>query len=409
MSINEHQNGKEPSRSDRSSLLDLPGEILSQIASLLPFLSLNSVLLSLTRSHLSPLPSAIRRQLDDGPPYAHALAVLPSLTSFVRRDDGHVFLPVLVRAKAGWIVERFESGRWDDDVWEEAFDMRFLKSWKRYKKDEDSWRAVFLRMLGRLEHRTKGCTHEEAWTRFVTLHRNGSTSINRIYSRMFDPYEIYDELKHQNNFSSQPTQVRVLLHLQDVRIIALGVLHPTSSLFTNPNAHLLLHPPLLRDRSQIQLLSAPSATTPSRPIPIGMRAPLPYTTTSTFSNEAYFPLVRSISPPPSTAPPISSSVPLHSPSLRTTFSNLLPGRNRRVSVPDDRLTAVRSRDRDVDEGRKRTWSFGRNKREVSIPGGAALERTESNVTLEEATPSTGSPILATLPEIPPAPPLSPPR
>jgi hypothetical protein len=31
--------------------------------------------------------------------------------------------------------------------------------------------------------------------RFVTLHRNGSASINRIYARNFDPYEIYDELK----------------------------------------------------------------------------------------------------------------------------------------------------------------------------------------------------------------------
>lgn len=68
-------------------------------------------------------------------------------------------------------------------------------------------------MLGRLEHRHLGCTHEESWTvssrliiniavavaessqRFVTLHRNGAASINRIYSRLFDPYDIYEELK----------------------------------------------------------------------------------------------------------------------------------------------------------------------------------------------------------------------
>lgn len=31
--------------------------------------------------------------------------------------------------------------------------------------------------------------------RFLTLHRNGSGSLNRIYSRTFDPYEIFDELK----------------------------------------------------------------------------------------------------------------------------------------------------------------------------------------------------------------------
>ena len=64
-------------------------------------------------------------------------------------------------------------------------------------------------MLGRLEHRNLGCTHEESWTvsltqgnciladnqKFVTIHRNGSAGINRYYSRHFDPYVIYDELK----------------------------------------------------------------------------------------------------------------------------------------------------------------------------------------------------------------------
>jgi hypothetical protein len=45
--------------------------------------------------------------------------------------------------------------------------------------------------------------------RVLTLHRNGSASINRIYSRNFDPHEIFNELKLQNNFASQPTQIRV--------------------------------------------------------------------------------------------------------------------------------------------------------------------------------------------------------
>lgn len=31
--------------------------------------------------------------------------------------------------------------------------------------------------------------------RFVTLHRSGYATINRIYSRLFDPCDIYDELK----------------------------------------------------------------------------------------------------------------------------------------------------------------------------------------------------------------------
>lgn len=31
--------------------------------------------------------------------------------------------------------------------------------------------------------------------RFITLRHNGSAMLNRIYTRTFDPYDIYDELK----------------------------------------------------------------------------------------------------------------------------------------------------------------------------------------------------------------------
>jgi len=42
--------------------------------------------------------------------------------------------------------------------------------------------------VGKLEHTAET-------QRFVTLHRNGSASLNRIYSRNFDPYDIFDEFK----------------------------------------------------------------------------------------------------------------------------------------------------------------------------------------------------------------------
>lgn len=73
-------------------------------------------------------------------------------------------MDVLVRASPRWILERFEIGRWRDNVWEEAFRRRFLPSWVRYKNAEDSWRAAYLRVLGRLEHRSVGCAHHESWT-----------------------------------------------------------------------------------------------------------------------------------------------------------------------------------------------------------------------------------------------------
>jgi hypothetical protein len=70
----------------------------------------------------------------------------------------------LVRAKPRWILERFEHTRWPEKIWQQAYEKRFLPSWKAYKREDDTWRAVFLRMLGRVEHRNLGCTHEESWT-----------------------------------------------------------------------------------------------------------------------------------------------------------------------------------------------------------------------------------------------------
>jgi hypothetical protein len=54
-------------------------------------------------------------------------------------------LEILVRARPRWILERLEVGRWPESVWQEAFERRYLPSWKAFKKDDDSWRAVFLR------------------------------------------------------------------------------------------------------------------------------------------------------------------------------------------------------------------------------------------------------------------------
>ncbi|ORY34678.1 hypothetical protein BCR39DRAFT_513984 [Naematelia encephala] len=403
------------------TLLDLPGEVISQIASYLSlsetlsFLSLHPSLLSLCKTHHNPLTAHVSSLLEAGPPYPALLAKLPSLHLYLPNDGGRLFLPLLVRARPQWILERLEIGRWKESVWQEAYQRRFLKSWKRYKGEDDTWRAVFLRMLGRVEHRNKSCTHEESWTRFLTLHRNGSASINRIYSRLFDPYDIYDEIKHQNNFSDQPTQIRVLLHLTDVRIIAVGVLYDRPTLFVNPHAHLLLHPPLLR---------APSALAPPTqmlPIQLDRRASdLGSTRPSADSNEAYFPLVRSLS---TTGPEYTSygltegPMPLPSPSLRTTFAKVLPGRPRRSASTGEgsedagpsRFSGVltRARSREDGESRKRAWSFGRN-RSGSTTGQVLVSHDEeppqdTNLSsLPEAPSPHISPTETSIPELEPS-------
>jgi len=44
-----------------------------------------------------------------------------------------------------------EMGHWPQAIWKEAFERRFLPSWKEFKKVDDSWRAIFLRCVRGIE------------------------------------------------------------------------------------------------------------------------------------------------------------------------------------------------------------------------------------------------------------------
>ncbi|KAG9049515.1 hypothetical protein FS837_009995 [Tulasnella sp. UAMH 9824] len=54
---------------------------------------------------------------------------------------------------------------------------------------------------------------------------------------------VFEELKVQSDLAHQPTQVRVVLELADIRILALGTLHHPKSFYANKYAKMLLHPP----------------------------------------------------------------------------------------------------------------------------------------------------------------------
>ena len=173
-----------------------------------------------------------------------------------------------------------------------------------------------------------------------------------------------------------------MVHLQDVRVLAIGVLTSEPTLFVNANAHSILHPPLLRDLSAPPDYRSPSAAANSRRITAKSPG-------GAVTNEAYFPLVRSLSPStPSTttyglgdghmSPPQSPSV--TSPSLASGFSRFVPGRRRRNTSSEDTVTRgidlVPTRSRDSDEGRRRSWaSVLTRTRSGSI--GNTLERTIS--------------------------------
>jgi hypothetical protein len=77
--------------------------------------------------------------------YPDLMAKLPSMPLYLPNNSDGMFLDILVRARPRWILERLEIPRWKDSLWKEAFERRFLPSWKRYKATKDSWRSVFLR------------------------------------------------------------------------------------------------------------------------------------------------------------------------------------------------------------------------------------------------------------------------
>ena len=109
------------------------------------FLSLHPSLLALCRTSLSPIPPTVRAALISSDPYPQLLSRLPTLSLYLPDDGGQLFIDLLVRARPRWILETLECGRWNESIWQEAFERRFLRSWRRFKSQDDSWRAIFLR------------------------------------------------------------------------------------------------------------------------------------------------------------------------------------------------------------------------------------------------------------------------
>lgn len=206
----------------------------------------------------------------------------------------------------------------------------------------------------------------------------------------------------------------MVLHLQDVRILAIGVLQTELSLFVNPNAHLLLHPPLLRDFASEAQDQAKRASTKPTPIP----TPLAFETRPTASrrssnhaNEAYFPLVRTLSPtgPAQTTyglgeplSPTTSAFRPSSPGLLSTFARVLPGRMRRNTsnggdAEDRGIFRVRSRDRDGDDGRRRSWQLTRSRApSISVPS----PTSDSNGVIPGRSVRPITPSMPPVPELP---------
>lgn len=198
-----------------------------------------------------------------------------------------------------------------------------------------------------------------------------------------------DELKHQGGVAEYPTVVRVLVHLQDVRVLAVGVLADKPSYYVNPNAHFVVHPPLLRPVSErprpprpTTLPPHPNSLPPPGTGPSGIPAPPPR------ANSVSFAIPVAAVPGPSNDSAATSAAESFFPLTRTSSAGSTGGNSdtgsrrsslfgsfswrvgRRRSVDENAeagpsfVPLARTRSRDSE--RRRSWGFGLS-RTQSLP------------------------------------------
>ncbi|KAF5358927.1 hypothetical protein D9758_004842 [Tetrapyrgos nigripes] len=206
---------------------------------------------------LNPWRRPILRELHSGT-YSDTLKHL-SVRQTVPRQN---WIEILSLASPNFILHEATLPNLRASEWDECFSRRFLPGWRNWVSS-DTGKASFTKALSRIWHRSRTtCTSDEAWTRYITLNRNGSANElegwfwllvygclnnNTVFeasSRTFSPTAIFNEYKLQNDLTHLETRIRLVVQLQDVRILALGTLNsPRSTLTVNPNAHSFLHPP----------------------------------------------------------------------------------------------------------------------------------------------------------------------
>ncbi|EAU84348.1 hypothetical protein CC1G_01344 [Coprinopsis cinerea okayama7 len=225
---------------------ELPVELIAEILGELDLQSLitmshvsKRLYLVASDSALNPWRKPILANLQSHP-YEAALKHL-SVRMTVPRQN---WIEILSLARPSFLLYEATLPNLKATEWEECFQRRFLPGWAKWKKD-GSWKEVFLKMLYRIVHRgSTSCTADEAWTKYIVLNRNGSANELEISSRNFNPINIFNEIKLQNNLAHLETRIRLVVEFKDVRILAFGTMtKPRSQTSVNANAHLLLNPP----------------------------------------------------------------------------------------------------------------------------------------------------------------------
>ncbi|KAG8936531.1 hypothetical protein FRC02_001497 [Tulasnella sp. 418] len=223
---------------------DLPVEILADIFSLLAISSLIAISQVARRFRaicsdevLNPWRAPIMEALNDNT--LDELATL-ALRSVVPR---HNFIEILSLASPEFLLLRAGLSHLHSNIWNEAFSRRFLPSWRRNRAGQSS-QEEFKRCLWNIWHRlSTNCSTQQAWCKYIVLHRSGLINASSAYSRNYDPLVLFETLKAQSDLSHLPTEIRLVVQFRDVRILALGALHRSTSFLVNRFAKMFLHPP----------------------------------------------------------------------------------------------------------------------------------------------------------------------
>ena len=82
-------------------------------------------------------------QLPPGVPYEEQLRSL-SVRNTVPR---HNWVEIVSLARAEWLLFEATLPRLQESEWEECFKRRFLPGWRKWKKEDTTWQATFLKYV----------------------------------------------------------------------------------------------------------------------------------------------------------------------------------------------------------------------------------------------------------------------
>ncbi|KIO32846.1 hypothetical protein M407DRAFT_18309 [Tulasnella calospora MUT 4182] len=182
-----------------ASVHDLPVEILSDILTQLPIPSIvaaSQISRYFRRICQDPLlnpwrPVILATLTDPDHSDLSCLVTLSEHGAMPRQN----FIDVLSLAPPHFLLFEVTLPTLPDYYWDEAINRRFLPSWRNTRHPHP--KEQYLRLLWNVWHRLNtNCTTTQAWCTYVYITRQGHLNVTAAYSRNYDPFAVFEELKY---------------------------------------------------------------------------------------------------------------------------------------------------------------------------------------------------------------------